>query len=95
MWQIITCSLIGLLIVAVRNFQTFFDRSFVSAFELVSAQSFFTCSYLESNLYLCVVFRYRVIFSPQDSNFHLHALLRAAGYFSLLRRKITPYLHII
>ena len=31
----------------------------------VSAQSFFACSYLESNLYLCVVFRYRVIFSPR------------------------------
>ena len=44
--------------------------------------------------YTLVVFRYRVIFSP-DSNFHLHALLRAAGNFSLLRRKITPYLHII
>ena len=31
----------------------------------VSAQSFFTWSYLESNLYLCVVFCYRVIFSPR------------------------------
>ena len=35
MWQIISCSLIGLLIIAVRNFQRFSDRSFVSAFELI------------------------------------------------------------
>ena len=35
------------------------------------------------------------LFFHQDSYFHLHALLRAAGNFSLLRRKITPYLHII
>ena len=33
LWQIISCSLIGLLIIAVRSFQRFFDRSFVSAFE--------------------------------------------------------------
>ena len=31
--QIISCSLIGLLIIAVRNFLRFFDCSFVSAFE--------------------------------------------------------------
>ena len=42
-----------------------------------------------------VVFRCRVIFFTTISNFHLHALLRAAGNLSLLRRKITPYLHII
>ena len=33
--KIISCSLIGLLIIAVHNFQTFFDRSFVSEFELI------------------------------------------------------------
>ena len=33
--QIVSCSLIDLLIIAVRNFQRFSDRSFVSAFELV------------------------------------------------------------
>ena len=35
MWQIISCSLMGLLIIAVHNFQRFFDRSFVSTFELI------------------------------------------------------------
>ena len=35
MWQIISCSFIGLLIIAVHNFQSFSDRSFVSAFELI------------------------------------------------------------
>ena len=35
LWQIITCSLIGLLIIAVRYFQRFFDRSFVCSFELI------------------------------------------------------------
>ena len=34
LWQIISCSLIGLLIIAVRNFQGFSDRSFV-AFEVI------------------------------------------------------------
>ena len=29
------CSLIGILIIAVRNFQRFSDRSFVSAFEAI------------------------------------------------------------
>ena len=62
--------------------------------ESVSAQSFFTCSYLESNLYLCCVSLQGYFFTT-ISNFHLHALLRAAGNLSLLRRKITPYLHII
>ena len=33
--QIISCSLTGQLIIAVLNFQRFFDRSFVSAFELI------------------------------------------------------------
>ena len=33
--QLITCSLIGLLIIAVHNFQRFSDRSSVSAFKLV------------------------------------------------------------
>ena len=33
--QIITCSFIGVLIIADHNFQRFSDRSFVSAFELV------------------------------------------------------------
>ena len=33
MWQTISWSLIGLLIIAVRNFQQFFDRSFASAYE--------------------------------------------------------------
>ena len=33
LWQITSCSLIGLLIIALRNFQRFSDRSFVSAFE--------------------------------------------------------------
>ena len=35
MRQLITCSLIGLLIIAVHNFQRFSDRSSVSAFKLV------------------------------------------------------------
>ena len=35
LWQIIRCSLIGLLIIAVRNFQRFSDRSFVYTFELI------------------------------------------------------------
>ena len=35
MWQITSCSLIGLLIIAVCNFQRFFYGSFVSAFELI------------------------------------------------------------
>ena len=35
MWQIVSCSLRGLLVIAVRNFQAFSDRSFVSAFELI------------------------------------------------------------
>ena len=35
------------------------------------------------------------LFFTTISNFHLHALLRAAGNLSLLRRKIAPYLHII
>ena len=35
LWDILSYSLIGLLIIAVRNFQRFFDRSFVGAFELV------------------------------------------------------------
>ena len=34
LWQIIRCSRIDLLIIAVRNFQQFSDRSFVDAFEL-------------------------------------------------------------
>ena len=34
LWKIISCSLIDLLIIAVHNFQRFFDRSFVSVFEL-------------------------------------------------------------
>ena len=33
--QIIRCSLIGLLIIAVRNFQRFSDRSFFNAFDLI------------------------------------------------------------
>ena len=33
MWQTISCSLIRLLIIAVRNFRRFPDRSFVSAFQ--------------------------------------------------------------
>ena len=33
--EIISCSLKGLLIVAVRSFERFSDRSFVSAFELI------------------------------------------------------------
>ena len=35
MWKIIICSLIGISIIAVHNFQRFSDRSFVSAFELI------------------------------------------------------------
>ena len=35
LWQIISCSLRGLLIIVVHNFQRFSDRSFVSAFELI------------------------------------------------------------
>ena len=35
MWQIISCSLTGLLIIAVRNFQRFSNRSVISAYELV------------------------------------------------------------
>ena len=35
LWQIISCSLIGLFIIAVRNFQNFSDRGFVRAFELI------------------------------------------------------------
>ena len=35
LWQIISCSLTGLLIIAVHNFQRFSDRNFFSAFELV------------------------------------------------------------
>ena len=34
-WQIISCSLIGLLIIADRNFRRFSDCGFVSAFELI------------------------------------------------------------
>ena len=34
LWQIMSCSLIGLLIIAVRNLQRFSDLRFVSAFEL-------------------------------------------------------------
>ena len=33
MGQILICSLIGLLIIAIRDFQRFSDRSFVSAYE--------------------------------------------------------------
>ena len=33
LWQIITCSLINLLTIPVRNFQRFSDRSFVSGYE--------------------------------------------------------------
>ena len=33
LWQITSCSLIGLLIIAVRNFQRFSDHSFVGALE--------------------------------------------------------------
>ena len=32
-WQIISCSLISLLIIAVRNFQRFSDRSFVTEYD--------------------------------------------------------------
>ena len=35
LWQIISCSLIGLLIIAVRNFQRFSNRNFISAYELI------------------------------------------------------------
>ena len=35
LWQILSCILIGLLIIDVSNFQRFSDRSFVSAFELI------------------------------------------------------------
>ena len=35
LWQIISYSLIGLLVIAVRNFRRFSDRSFVHAFELI------------------------------------------------------------
>ena len=35
MRQIISCSFIGLLIIAVHNFQRFSDRSFGCAFELI------------------------------------------------------------
>ena len=36
MWQIISCSLRGLLIIAVRNFQRFSDCSVAGAFKLIS-----------------------------------------------------------
>ena len=35
LWQIISCSLTDLLIIAVHNFQKFSNRSFVSALELI------------------------------------------------------------
>ena len=36
LWQILSCSLIGLLIIALRNLQKFSDRSFVSAYKPIS-----------------------------------------------------------
>ena len=35
LWQIVSYSLMGLLIIAVLNFQRFSDLNFVSAFELI------------------------------------------------------------
>ena len=49
LWQIISCSLIGLLIIVVCNFQTFSDRSFVCAFELIT---FYLKIRLDCKMYL-------------------------------------------
>ena len=56
MWQIITCSLIDQLIIAVRKFQRFSDLSFISAFEPIRPFA------VNSSVHLVKKFEWQLIF---------------------------------
>ena len=55
--------------------------------------SFFVVAWNQTNTFVCCVLLQRYC-SPQLLIFYIHALMRAARNFSLLRRKTAPSLHI-